>query len=156
MRERNHQIQSVLELLLDLVHADFIALALLEEESFTYHWEYSIGARSGRVENMTFRGGQGIGGQAIRFGRPMFWSKNPQTLKSNSDSCPVIEAEQLRVAVSIPLTQQSIPFGAVIVARREDEYFSLKEFEQITQIIDHLKLLLEPSDYANINKGGFG
>lgn len=125
--------------------SDFAALGLIDSSKRKLRWSYAAGSISKRTLLVEQNLAAGLSGSAIRSGRLS------STKEAMTDTIrfklgePVLLAEQLLVAASVPLMKQSGIFGVLLIGRRSSESYQTNELETASVLTKELaSLLLEP------------
>lgn len=105
------------------VDGDFAALAFRSGDGRQYRWMYTSGSLSGRCEAMSFRAGQGLGGQSLRIGRSVIWNPAAPETQRLRGECPLMQAEDLRSAITVPVVIDGQGYGVLAVGSRKDRLF---------------------------------
>jgi nitrogen regulatory protein A len=125
--------------------SDFAALGLIDSSKRKLRWSYAAGSISERTLLVEQNLAAGLSGSAIRSGRLA------STKEAMTDTVrfklgePVLLAEQLQIAASMPLMKKNGIFGVLLVGRRSSQSYQTSELESASLITNELaSLLLEP------------
>ncbi|MCZ8515261.1 GAF domain-containing protein [Paenibacillus filicis] len=131
MNNNRNEMMDWLLSLRNAVEGDFASLALRGGDGRLYRWTYTSGSVSGRCEAMSFRIGQGIGGQTLRIGRMVIWNPDtPETVRLRRE-CPLMQAEGLYSAVTTPIEIHGQFQGVLAVGARKERTFSQFEADRM-------------------------
>lgn len=97
---------------------DFAAFGIGADDVRRYRWVSIVGSESKRSEIMTFKAGQGVGGHAIRIGRPVAWNAESADTERLRRECPLMQAEGLCCAMAAPVLLDGTSWGVLLVGAR--------------------------------------
>jgi nitrogen regulatory protein A len=124
------------------IGADFVGLALQNENGPDVKWHYAAGNLNDKYKRITVRFGKGIAGRVISTGSEMMIAEFPHGIIGKVTDYPITLAENLVSMYAAPLFLQTIPKGVLLVGKRIKYFFSEEEQEYVQESAQELELIL--------------
>lgn len=123
------------------LNCDFAAIAIQDDIGTDIKWPYVSGNRNEKYKRITVRYGKGIAGKVISTGRPMMISDLSNDKSSMVLEHPIMLAEQLLSAYSVPLLIKGMAKGALLAGNRSSHLFTENEQNSIAKYVEKLEVL---------------
>ncbi|OBZ09376.1 GAF domain-containing protein [Bacillus sp. FJAT-26390] len=124
--------------------SDFAALGLIDTAKRKLRWSMATGSISERTLLVEQKLALGLSGSAIRSGRLASTREAMTDAERFKLGEPILLAEQLQVAASLPLIMPKGIFGVLLIGRRSTRTYNTNELEQASLLTNELvSLLLE-------------
>lgn len=140
------ELPSLLETLVvrtrELTGADLASVATVDPETGQAIWRAVVGQRSSIHLSTSFPPGSGLAGRVIRAGAPVIVHPG-QRPDEPLHEFAVLSAEEVKVALGVPLATGSTVFGALIVAFRSEHAFCDAEIALAQALADHASVAIE-------------
>lgn len=134
----NSNFQLAIDELKETLHADFIALALvdLQKNHHELKWRYVTGNISLRYRRIVLHSGKGIAGSVFKTGKPLR-IENVETSVKYQDlyNYPIIVFEKLKSFGAIPLFQEDHVQGVLLISYREVNRLTAEKFEEFRRVV---------------------
>ncbi|WP_085504946.1 GAF domain-containing protein [Thalassobacillus devorans] len=124
------------------VPCDFVGVALQNRNDPDITWPYAMGNRNEKYKYITVRYGKGIAGKVISSGTPMGITNFPETILGKITDYPIMLAEKLVAAYSVPLVWNGLPKGALLIGYRNARQFDEHEEQKLREVAKHLESFL--------------
>ncbi|GGD00358.1 histidine kinase [Thalassobacillus devorans] len=124
------------------IPCDFVGVALQNRNNPDITWPYAIGNRNDKHKYITVRYGKGIAGKVISSGTPMEITDFPETILGKITDYPIMLAEKLVAAYSVPLVWNDLPKGALLIGYRHARKFDEQEKQNLREVAQHLESFL--------------
>ena len=123
------------------LNCDFAAIAIQDEVGTDIKWPYASGNRNEKYKRIAVRYGKGIAGKVISTGRPMMISDLSNDKSSMVLEHPIMLAEQLLSAYSVPLLINGTAKGALLAGNRSSHLFTENEQNSIAKYVNKLEIM---------------
>lgn len=117
--------------------SDYSAAARYDESSRDIRWQAASGNRSGRYRYMTKRPGEGLAGEAVRFGTLVRRAYRPNERKRSDDY--TMMAEELLHAMAAPIPGKRGIGGVLLIGRRTEHPYGEREAGLLLEAADAIK-----------------
>lgn len=118
--------------------SDFAGLGLIDTNIRKLRWSHALGSISKRTLLVEQKPSAGISGAAIRSGRPASTSAAMTDAERFKLGEPILLAEQLRIAVSVPIETSEGITGVILLGRRSLQAYRAEELECATMLTKKL------------------
>lgn len=142
-------IEQKLNELSTLTSSDFSALACLNEQDQTIHWNHVYGNMNNRYKQMIGKPGKGIAGSVIRFGRVIIIDQDTVGYDKIRLEYPIMLAENLRVAIAVPVYSNGKIRSVLVTGMRSNHKYTVEQINQVKETAAHFTSLLLTSNIAN-------
>ncbi|SEA84540.1 two-component system, NarL family, sensor histidine kinase NreB/nitrogen regulatory protein A [Thalassobacillus cyri] len=129
------------------VPCDFVGIALQNRNDPDITWPYAMGNRNEKYKYITVRYGKGIAGKVISSARPMEITDFTKNILGKITDYPIMLAEKLVAAYSVPLVWNGLPRGALLIGYRHARQFDEQEKQKLREVARKLESFL-PSHFT--------
>lgn len=115
---------------------DFMGLAMVQPAEYHYviRWVYVSGNRNERYRRIVLRSGKGIAGIVFKTGKPLLIPSMEQYAEADSlFNYPIVQSEQLRSVVAVPIWREGRVEGVLLGAYRDDRCVTEMMLQQLTR-----------------------
>ncbi|OMF28095.1 hypothetical protein BK133_18950 [Paenibacillus sp. FSL H8-0548] len=122
--------------------SDIAILGSIDTSKRKLRWSFANGSISERTLQVEQKPNAGLSGTAIRSARLACTGKPLTDAERFKIGEPILLAEQLRIAASIPILMNSSIYGVVLMGRRSEQTYSREELEIATHLAKELSFIL--------------
>lgn len=112
---------------------DYAAVARVDGRDNRIRYDCVIGNMTNRHVQMVNRPGNGIAGQVVRHGRPVFVDASRTDLAELKLQYPIMLAEKLEAVLAVPVYNEDKVAGVLLGAVRRERSFTSAEVELAEQ-----------------------
>jgi len=148
-------VQLIVERARELLQGDISLLALREEENDTFTFRANSGDIGEALRQLRFHHGEGHGGRVVASGEAVLVGDYLEELR-DSPFLDIIEPENLRSGVAVPLKAHDQVFGVLFIYSRSPNRFRAVDLEllntlatQATVSIENARLFQQVKRYAD-------
>jgi nitrogen regulatory protein A len=125
------------------IGADFVGLALQNENGPDVRWHYAAGNLNEKYKIITVRFGKGIAGRVISTGSEMTIEDFPHGIIGKATDYPITLAEKLISSYAVPLFFNGIPKGVLLAGNRVKHLFNDADQERVREAAQSLEQILK-------------
>jgi len=128
-----------------LVKADGAVIALYDREAGEARVEVALGGRTGLMDRLVIRPGQGLGGAVLCSGRPMVsarYLEDPR-IEHTPRYDAVARAEGIVTMAAVPITLRGEITGLLFVANRTERLFSDEDVDALERMARQAAIAIE-------------
>lgn len=142
-------IADIIEQLKKETGSDIAILGSIDTSKRKLRWSFANGSISERTLQVEQKPSAGLSGTAIRSARLAHTGAPLTDAERFKIGEPLLLAEQLRIAASVPILMDTGIYGVVLIGRRSELIYSRDELEIATRLVKELSLILFKSQIFN-------
>jgi nitrogen regulatory protein A len=135
-------IADIIEQLKRETGSDIAILGSIDASKRKLRWSYANGSISERTLHVEQKPSAGLSGTAIRSARLASTNAPLTDAERFKLGEPILLAEQLRIAASIPILTNRGIYGVLLIGRRSEQIYSRNELEFASQLAKDLSFIL--------------
>ncbi|RBW68806.1 GAF domain-containing protein [Bacillus taeanensis] len=143
METTKAKIESELNSLRIKTASDFTALAWLYKDNREIRWRYVSGNGNDRYKQMVGKIGKGLAGMTVLLGSPIILDSTTSDLSRKRLDYPIMIAENLLSAVSVPLKNNGEIVGVLLAGSRTMRTFTQNEIQFFIETAERMSLSIQ-------------